>query len=110
MTKHFEIDSITGRSQFPGGPDEDPGIRLQQGYLPGKDFAGSLRYVHVDRIDGGQAVPSVVDAIDPTTGRVNLPGEIVIVDTAAQPPKIVKCVGSYAMNDGFLAYQPGKML
>lgn len=110
MAEHFELDRLTDRNQFPGGPDEDPGIRLQQGYLPGKEFAGRLHYVHVDGIEEGFVVPSSVDAVDASTGRVRRPGEIVIVDTACEPPKVIKSVGLFALNGENLAYQPAKIL
>jgi hypothetical protein len=109
MSDRFEIDRITVRQQFPGGPDEDPGIRLRQGYLPGMEFAGRLHYVHVDGIEAGQVVPSSVDAVDSSTGRVQQPGEIVIVDVACQPPKVIKRVGSFALDGGNLSYQPKRM-
>ena len=105
MSEQFEIDRVNERQQFPGGPNEDPGIRLSQGYLPGKEFAGRLRYVHVDAIEAGQVIPSSVDAVDPSTGRVQQPGEIVVVDTACQPPKVIKSVGSFAIESGSLRYQ-----
>ena len=110
MSEQFEIDRVTSRVQFPGGLNEDPGIRLSRGYLPGKVFAGRLHYVHVGGIESGQVVPSSVDAVDAATGLVVHPGEIVIVDAACQPPRVVKSVGAFALKGSDLQYQPDTML
>lgn len=111
MSERFELERVTGRQQFPGGPNEDPGIRLAAGYLPGKTFAGGLEYLHIQEITpDGQLVPSPLDAVDPQTGRVIQPGEIVIVDTCTEPPKVVKHAGSYALQDGVgIAYIPKRL-
>lgn len=104
MSEQFELDMVNGRQLF-GGPNEDPGIRLHRGYLPGKKFAGGLQYVHAEGIEEDQIIPSSIDAVDSSTGRVLHPGEIVIVDTACEPPRVVKSVGRFALEGGDLRYQ-----
>jgi hypothetical protein len=107
MSDLFEINKVASREHFPGGPDENPGIRLREGYLPGWTFAGSLKYVLVDKVtEEGEVVPNSVDAVAKETGQVLLPGSVVIVDTSVEPPQVLKCVGEYVLNDNVLSYQP----
>ena len=107
MSDLFEINQVASRAHFPGGPNTDPGIRLSAGYLPGWTFAGSLKYVHVAEVTkDGEVVLGSVDAVAKETGRVLLPGAVVIVDTSVEPPQVIKCVGEYVLNDNILSYQP----
>ena len=106
MSDLFEINQVASRAHFPGGPNTDPGIRLRAGYLPGWTFAGSLKYVHVAEVTkDGEVVPSPVDAVAEETGRVLLPGAVVIVDISVEPPQVVKHVGIFVSNDDDISYQ-----
>jgi hypothetical protein len=107
MSDLFEINQVATREHFPGGPNENPGIRLREGYLPGWTFAGSLKYVHVAEVTkDGKVIPSPVDAVAEETGRVLLPGAVVIVDISVEPPQVVKHVGVFVSNDDDISYQP----
>ena len=107
MSDLFEINQVASRAHFPGGPNTDPGIRLSAGYLPGWTFAGSLKYVHVAEVmKDRKVIPSSVDAVAEETGRVLLPGKVVVVNIAVKPPQVVKYVGEYVLNDNVLSYQP----
>jgi hypothetical protein len=109
MSDEFNLEKIINRQQFPGGPNEDPGIRLSQGYLPGKEFAGGLEYMHARGLDNGQIIPSETEAVDSQTGEILQPGEIFIIDTSVQPPKVVKKVGSYILKQQSVVYKPEKL-
>lgn len=108
MSDDFNLERLSGRRQFPGGPDTDPGIRLREGYLPGFSFGGGmLEYLHADGIDeDGQIVPSDVDAVGALTGKVMAPGDIFIVDTSVEPPLVIKKVGSFVMQEEVIVYEP----
>ena len=107
MSDLFEINQVASRAHFPGGPNENPGIRLIEGYLPGWTFAGSLKYAHVDKVtEEREMFPSPVDAVAKDTGRVLLPGVVVVVDISVVPPRFHKCVGEFVLNDNILSYQP----
>ncbi len=97
MSDFFNIERAVSRNKFPGGPNEDPGIRLSMGFLPGLDFNG-LAYVHVEHVgETGDIVPSSLGAIDPDTGKIREPGVIVLVDSNVVPPRVVKRVGKVAI-------------
>lgn len=98
MSEFFPLDHVSNREKFSGGPDEDPGIRLQRGYLPGFVFPGDIAYAHVAKMtDDKQVVPSPKEAVDPLTGRINEPGEIVIVDVSEMPPRVIRSIGEVVM-------------
>ena len=105
MSDLYELNQVASREHFPGGPNADPGFRLRAGYLPGWTFGGSLRYAHVSEIcDDGEVIPSPVDAIAEETGRVLLPGTVVIVDISVTPPVVIKAVGKFVANGNEISY------
>ena len=106
MSDLYELDKIVSREHFPGGPNENPGIRLREGYLPGWTFAGRFKYLHVSEVTKDRKIiPSPVDAVAKETGRVLLPGAVVIVDISVEPPQLVKYIGEFISNDDDISYQ-----
>lgn len=90
--------SSRDRPRFSGGPDEDPGIRLSNGYMPGKTFAG-IAYMHVAELkDNGEYILSSPDAVEIETGLVREPGEVILVDLNFTPPSIIRKVGSFILT------------
>lgn len=112
MTDTYELINVVGRRQFPQGPNEDPGIRLGRGFLPGRTFAGgTISYMHVNHVDNdGNITPSVKDSIDPESGRILDEGEIVLVDQRYEPPKVVRKIGQFVLENGQLVYKPERFL
>lgn len=110
MSEPFHIEKVITREQFPGGPNEDPGIRLYQGYLPGKTFAGCLEYIHAAGYEAGEILPSNTDAVDSLTGRINKPGEIYVVDTTKEPPQVIKKIGSYILEENNVIFKQDKII
>jgi len=111
MSDLFELDKIVSRVHFPGGPNADPGSRLLEGYLPGWTFGGSLMYAHVSEITPeGDVIPSPVDAVEETTGKVLCAGTIVIVDVAVKPPQVMKVVGRFLESGSLISYDPKPVL
>jgi hypothetical protein len=84
---------------------------LRAGFLPGWTFGGKLRYAHVSEVcSDGEVIPSPIDAIAEETGRVLLPGEVVIVDISVEPPQVIKVVGKFVASGDEISYQPKPVL
>jgi len=68
-------------------------------------------YAHVSEITPeGDVIPSPVDAVDETTGKVLCAGTIVIVDVAVKPPQVMKVVGSFLESGSSISYDPKPVL
>ena len=103
----YDPNRVISRTRFNSEEPAEPGVLLFDGILPRMPRAG-LALVHVGKAEAdGTIVPSFEEDIDPVTGRVKAPGDVVVVDINVDPPEVLRTVGHFVVQDtGDVAYVP----
>ena len=108
MAELFSVDRLKERQPFPDQVKGIPiGSKLKQGFIPSEkpaDLAYMLvaEYCHVT----GDYTPAPTEAVDAETGQVKSEGAVLLIDLAQEPPKVVRPMGSFALEKGLPVYEP----